>query len=382
MNNKVVYPRVHLTLDACFAIKRWSKPSEWARIVNGIQGIQCIEMSTDLDIDPQFTSPAYREKWINEVKEMEQKYNLKIVSFFSSYVTYRALGLLNWEQDIRDLLVNNYHNKTVDMASELGACVGSTLHAFSEEVLNDPAKFETAESLLIEYLCKMTAYASSKNVLFAYEQMYTPNQGWWRIDDCERYLRQIMKDTGKPCYVAIDSAHMCAQKNFVFPNDSELEQIALSRSEGVCRFPKPMLALIHSGTTVVALKEAKKRFEYYFTKDEDSDVYSWLDRMGCYSPIIHLQQTDGTFSSHKPFISKYNDRGIIHPRRILQAIAKSYEQPEEEGMPPRVRDIYLAFEIFFGITTPASDIVKYLQESADYWRQVMKSDGETVDRWL
>ena len=259
MKKKVVYPRVHLTLDACFAIKRWSKPAEWARVINSIRDIRCIEMSTDLDIDPQFTSLAYREKWLDEVRELEQRYNLKIVSFFSSYVTYRALGLLNWEQDVRDMLVENYHNRTVDMAAELGACVGSTLHAFSEEALNDPAKFKEAEAMLTEYLGRMAEYASSRNVQFAYEQMYTPNQGWWRIDDCERYLSQIMKATGKPCYVAIDTAHMCAQKSFVFPDDAALDQIVQSRLEGGYRFPKPMLEMIHSGTTTQALKDAGKK---------------------------------------------------------------------------------------------------------------------------
>ena len=377
------YPKINLTLDSCFAIKRWPRPEEWARVIKEeIGGIRYIEMSTDLDIDPQFNSEAYRAEWIGEVKRLEERYGLKVASFFSGYATYRAMGLLNWNADVRDMLRDNYFKKTVDMAKELGAQVGNTLHAFSEELVDDPEKFRAAEAMLSGYLGEMAVYAQKKGVAFSYEQMYTPNQGWWRIDDCERYMRGIYASAGAPVYTTIDTAHMAGQARLVRPSSIMLHKAVSEKDPGNMRFPREMLEMIRRGTTVEALEEKLDRYAYCFCKKEDGDVYSWLERIACYSPLMHLQQTDGTYSSHRPFTAKYNAGGIIEPRKVLEAIKRSYDRPEDPAMPPRAKEIYLAFELFFGVTESAEEILRQVRESVEYWREVIKEDGGTPDEWL
>jgi hypothetical protein len=48
-----------------------------------------------------------------------------------------------------------------------------------------------------------------------------------------------------------------------------------------------------------------------FSSAEDGDCYAWLERLGCYSPIVHLEQTDGRSSAHLPFTDDQNRLGKI-----------------------------------------------------------------------
>jgi len=43
---------------------------------------------------------------------------------------------------------------------------------------------------------------------------------------------------------------------------------------------------------------------------QDSDPYAWLEKFGKYSPIIHIQQTDGKADRHWPFTQEYNKQGV------------------------------------------------------------------------
>ena len=67
------------------------------------------------------------------------------------------------------------------------------------------------------------------------------------------------------------------------------------------------------------------RYPHLFAAERDCDLYGWLEELGCYSPIVHLQQSNGKSSSHLPFTSANNETGIVHPLKVLQAIARSYE---------------------------------------------------------
>jgi hypothetical protein len=95
-----------------------------------------------------------------------------------------------------------------------------------------------------------------------------------------------------------------------------------------------------------------------------------------------LQQTNGKSSSHLPFTSAYNETGIVHPLKVLQAIARSYEREPRPGMPPRSPEIYLTFEIFPHTTDRRRDILPGLAESVRYWRQWVPQDGASLQTLL
>ena len=376
MPKKNNYPKIYLTIDNCFAIKRWIRPKDWMKVVKDIGNIACIEASTDNEIDPLFNTPEFRDDWIKEVKEHEKKYGLKVVSLYSGYVTYRTSGLTNWAKSTRETMKNNYFKKVVDIASKLDAQVGNILNAFSDPVLDDPDLFHEAEGFLEENLAEMTEYANSKNVAFGYEQMYTPNQGFWTIDRCNNWLKKVYKRAKQPMYITIDTAHQVGQNQFLKPTDEQLLKMIDTGDTTGFRLSGEIKNEIRSkNINFSEAKELIEKYYYMFSKPEDSDVFEWFSKLGCYSPLVHLQQTDGTYSGHKPFTEQFNKTGIIDPKKVFRSIAESYDREAEKGMPPKVKEIYLAFELFFGITDSPEDIIDKMRQSVEYWRKYIPQDG-------
>ncbi len=377
------YPRIHLVIDNCFAIKRWVRPSEWMRVIREkIGNINCVQSSTDMEIDPQFCPDDYTRRWIEEVRKCEHYHGLRLVSFYSGYVTYRSASLLNWDKRYRERFRNNYIFKTIDLAGRFKATAGGALQAFPEELLQDPQKYAEAEKLLLDYSVQCADYAAEKNVQYAFEQMYTPTQGWWRIADVKRYMSEVYKTRGNPLYTTIDTAHMAGQSLFQFPTDEQFARVIDAQSAKGLHLPDEMLYMVEKGTTLNELKKAADKYAYWFSGKGDEDLYKWLEEVSCYSPIMHLQQTDGTYSAHRPFVKKYNESGIVKPRKLLESVVKCYDRGNDADMPPKVKDIYLAFEIFFGVTDSTADIISAMKETVEYWREVIREDGKPADYWL
>jgi hypothetical protein len=261
--------------------------------------------------------------------------------------------------------------------------VGNTLGAFSEPILNDPAEYRKADDILMEKLTVMTKYAQEKGVIFSYEQMYTPNQGFWTIDGCKNYIKTIYRACNYPMYITIDTAHQVGQRFFISPNDRQIQDMISTRDLGEFRLGKRIEKMIlEGGHSVADIRRALELQSYLFSSKEDCDVYSWFSKLGCYSPLVHLQQTDGTYSGHKPFTEEFNATGIIDPMKVLKAIARSYETDDDTQMPPKVKDIYLAFELFFGITETADKICKDIAESIAFWRRYIPEDGIALNELI
>ena len=64
---------------------------------------------------------------------------------------------------------------------------------------------------------------------------------------------------------------------------------------------------------------------HLFTTSRDCDCYEIIEQPGCYSPIIHLQQTNGQQSSHLPFTAEMNEKGIISGDKIWRALKAAYQ---------------------------------------------------------
>jgi sugar phosphate isomerase/epimerase len=378
----IQYPRIHLTVDNCFAIKRWVEPAEWMQKVRELGDIRCIQASTDNEIDPSHNTQAFRDDWVAEVKRYEQDMGLKVVSFYSGYATYRTVGIASMSEDKRRAMIERYFEPTVDVAASLGAQVGNTLSAYSDTVLQNPELYQLTTEHIESSLASMAVYADKKGVTFGYEQMYTPTQGMWTIDGCTSCLRNVYARAGRPMYLTIDTAHQAGQSLFRRPAPDEVYQMAKAGNPGAWRLPDEVKKAIRDRQQPDRIEKLLDRYSYWFAAPRDADLFEWLGTLGAYSPIVHLQQTDGTYSSHKPFTAEYNAKGIVKPKDVFAAIAKSYEQPAPEGLPPRVTDIYLAFELFFGITSSADEIMSDMRESVAYWREYIPEDGITVDKLI
>ncbi|MDO4555251.1 MAG: hypothetical protein Q4B70_08930, partial [Lachnospiraceae bacterium] len=105
------------------------------------------------------------------------------------------------------------------------------------------------------------------------------------------------------------------------------------------------------------------------------------EELACYSPIMHIQQTDGITASHTPFTKEANKKGIVDGKKLLEAIAKSYEK-DEVGMPPKSDSIILALELFVSHTDHPGDIKKKMRETSEYWSKYIPKDGMRLNELL
>lgn len=378
----IEYPRIHLAVDNCFAIKRWVEPADWMRVIKEIGGLKYIEASTDNEIDPLHNTQAFRDSWISEVKKYESKYDLKVFSFYSGYATYRSTGIASLFDSKRTVIIEDYFKPVVDMASQLGAQFGNTLSAISDPVLQVPELYEMVDNYQETCLTEMSQYAHQRDVVFSYEQMYTPTQGMWTIDQCINRMKNVYRRAKAPMYITIDTAHQTSQHLFLKPILDDIRRMREDKDTSSFNLPKEIVDQVLSGEEPDTIYSNLDRYAYWFAKPVDSDLFEWFSSLGCYSPIVHLQQTDGTYSAHKPFTEGNNKTGIVKPKDVFRAIAKSYETAPIAGLPPRVTDIYLAFEIFFSVSQPVDKIIREMRESVEYWREFLPTDGMTLDKLI
>ena len=130
----------------------------------------------------------------------------------------------------------------------------------------------------------------------------------------------------------------------------------------------------------LALAGNLARYAHLYAEPADSDPYQWLRALAGWSPIVHLQQTDGRTSAHQPFNEKTNRSGIIEAPKLHSAIDTHYRNATPDtAMPPRVSDIYLTIEVFAATAETPEQVRTKLRESVDYWRRYVPSDGQTVE---
>ena len=89
--SKIIDPRIHLGIDNCFAIKRWTEPEDWGRVVKSL-GLKYVEAVPDLECEPMLTPDDYRKDWIDKVNKMREKLGVQVVMSYSNDSTYDSIG--------------------------------------------------------------------------------------------------------------------------------------------------------------------------------------------------------------------------------------------------------------------------------------------------
>ncbi|MEI6101145.1 MAG: TIM barrel protein [Eubacteriales bacterium] len=381
----MTYPRIHLVLDNCIAIKRWIKPSEWFQIAQDL-GFRYIQASTDNEIDPLFSSAGYMDDWFEEVKKLQKKTGIRVINFYTGYQTYRTVGLAHYDIRNRTKISNDWIKNLIKRIADLQAKgVGFCFFAIPHNTLQNPDQYREIMDLVCEQMADIADFAfQNGGVQISNEQMYAPHQPPFTIKGTREFLQSIYVIKKRPNYVTIDVGHMVGQGRFVMPSKEKLEEavsqnnpIWLGSDEAHQKFDE-----------AVARKDGKRRsqlvdeiladiyeHDYLFSNSEDTDPYKWLESLACYSPIIHMQQTNGISSSHAAFTPETNKDGIIKGNQLLRAIKKSYDMNEEVPMQGLVEDIYLSFEIFASNVESKREIITKLQKTIDYWREFVPEDG-------
>jgi len=377
-------PKVFLTMDNAFASKRWTKPEEWARVIRGL-GICHIEASADAEADPFYCGYDYLSDWLEELRAASLRHGVKVDNFYTGYTTYRTLGLAHPDARVRARVLNEWLKVMARIAVQVPAGLGFCLHAFSESMLQDSAAYREATNRVYDMLAEVARFAGEHGpVPIVVEQMYTPHQTPWTIEGTFEYLREVSARSGYPAYVAVDTGHQTGQRRFLRPSREAVERALAGEGKVPYLGPDRAYELFEKArgsspaaraAAAVTIEAEMDGYPHLFARSEDGDLYRWLEELGCYSPIVHLQQTNGRSSSHLPFTAANNEAGIVRPSKLLEAIARSYRGAERPGLPPRCSNLYLTFEIFPHTMDRPRDILPRLAESVGWWRRWVPEDG-------
>ncbi len=341
-----MYPKIYLSIDNCFASKRWTEPHEWMEIIRDL-GLSYVEASADTECDPLYGTPEYLEDWVRKLKDASNRTGVIVSQFYSGHGTYSTLGLSHTDERVGIHMLENWLFPMCEISGQFNANLGFFCHAFPQSVLHDPQRYYDKTNELYFRLGQVAKKALASGCTYAaVEQMYSPNQVPWTIEGAKRLIKSIFTTYHTPFYLTIDVGHQVGQIKYLKMDSSDGER------------------------------------PYLYATQEDCLTQSWLEQLGCYSPIIHLQQTDGLSSRHLAFTQANNKYGVVKGGSILSSLRRSFEQSDEPDMPPRVDKIYLTLEIFTSAADRSADIIDGLRQSVDYWRQFVPIDGLTLDKLI
>ncbi len=393
-----MYPRIYLAIDNCFASKRWTQPIEWMKQAAEL-GVQFVEASADTELDPLYHGSEYLARWQEDVMKAQDQTGVRVANLYSGHGTYATLGLAHPDRRIRERVRDQWLKPMVDIASSINAGLGFFCHAFHQAALADSTTYESYVSDLIENLADIAAYSAERKPgqCVGVEQMYSPHQVPWTISQARELLQRIHACGQDPFYITIDLGHQSGQWRFAQPTYGAVkETIRVGRKTGriphIWLGPDPLYDLLEKAvqsaprneeSIVHEILQQTELCSYLYAQPHDGDPYVWLEQLAGWSPIIHLQQTDGRTSAHWPFTDEANRNGIVDGRTVLESIYRHYDGKEDDSaMPPRASEIYLTLEVFSGTAESAAEIRRKLRRSVEYWRRYVPEDGCTIDELI
>lgn len=338
-------PKVFLVADNCFAIKRWVRPSDWLAVAADL-GLSYVQASTDNEFDALYSDPAYMRDWIAEVHRASKETGVQVKSVYTGYQTYRTSGLGHPDARVRARIINGWVKPTIDYCADLGAELGFHLFAYPDPVLQDRSAFLEVTDRIIDDLAGIAQYAHEHGVRVSVEQMYSPHQPPWTIAQAEYFLAEVYRRAQAPCYVTVDTGHQVGQRKYLRPASEDVRSlVAAGTGSSTWLGPESAYSLLDGGDADAVLAAMDANPQFFSNDESDADLYSWVRAVGRYSPLMHLQQTDGTGSHHAPFTSLTNASGIVHPAPLLAALAESFAAPAAVGMPPDVDTVSLSLSL-------------------------------------
>lgn len=381
-------PKLYLAIDNCFAYKRWVRPADWMRVIRDL-GLRYVEASADNECDPLYMGPEFTRDWIEDVRRESERTGVYVKNVYSGHGTYCTTGLTHYDARVRLRFRDDWMKAQMDTANALGAGFGFFAHGFEEPLLQDDALYCERLEELYRLLADLAAYAKGTGMEYAgIEQMYTPHMPPWRIHDALELLREVYRRSGAPFYLTVDLGHMNGQQYFRKPDGDYIRSnIARVRAGehpkrlwfGTWRarelFRDACAGRMDEDAAVSAILADVDAHPHLFAEPEDGSISAWVRACGCYSPIIHLQQSDGKSSPHWPFSAEYNARGAVRGEEFFRDLRASYAQPDEVDLPPKCEEIALTLEPFLGTAGNAYDLLDELSESVAYWRRFVPHDG-------
>jgi D-erythrulose 1-phosphate 3-epimerase len=270
-----------LGINTCFAVKRWPRPEEWARIVSEDLGLTSAQHSLDLaDLD---APDGALDRQAAEVREACADVGVALTSTFTGLMAYSASLLLHPDEAARERAMDWYHRLLRFSATAGAARAGGHIGSLSVADHTDPVQRARRWEGLRAALDTLAARARELGLGgLLIENMASPREPSTMAD--MRALLTPGDDRRAPVQLCLDVGHQCVP-----------------------------------GTT-----------------GEERDPYAWLRALGASAPVVHLQQTDAEGDHHWPFTPPHNDAA-----RVLDSVAASGAEHVElvlEVIPPFEQD--------------------------------------------
>jgi D-erythrulose 1-phosphate 3-epimerase len=289
-----------LGINLGFAINRYNEPEEWAFIVGKKLGLKHVQFVADL-LNP-FLPESYINSQIDRIKRSTEKYGINVESVFTSSFT-RVNHLMHPDKEARKIWLKWFKN-LFDIAARLGAKTGGShfgILTFASYDDGEKRKFLIEEGVKGWRKLSFHARELGFNSLI-FEPMSVPREMANTVEESMWLMERVNENCGIPMRICLDVGHA----------------------------PHP----------------------------GQRDPYPWIEKLGSYSPVIHLQQTVLHKSNHWPFTKEYNEHGIIQPEKVIAALDKS-----------GCKNALLIFEISHREHFDTDfRIIEDLKASVDYWR--------------
>ena len=379
----IMDPRLTLCIDNCFAYKRWVKPLDWMLLIRDM-GLTHVEQSADTECDPLYMGADYMRQWTEWVRRDSEKTGVRVVNVYSGHGTYTTCGMTHWHDGVRRRFLDEWMKAQVDTAARIGAGFGFFAHGIQHSDLQTPEAYGARLETLYDDLAELAAYAAEKRLPgICIEQMYTPHMPPWTIRGTEALMREVFARRGARMDVTIDLGHMNGQQFFQRPaREALLECLRTGArapwlgTEAAHRLYREAAAGgIDADRAADAILADVDANPHLFAGPEDCSIWNWVESLGQYANIVHLQQTDGKSSPHWPFTDTYNRIGVASGEKLISSLAAAFARPAIEGLPEPVTDIALTLEPFVGTLANPYAAVDDIAQSVAYWRGFVPRDG-------
>lgn len=381
-------PKLFLAIDNCFASKRWTRPKEWMGLIKDL-GITLVEASADTECDPLYMGKEYLADWVAEVKKCSEKSGVRVVNLYSGHGTYATLGLAHTDERVRIRFRDQWVKAHAHTARELDAGLGFFAHAIPDPVLQDRGAYQRCLDDLYQNLANLAGYAAQIGLKsIGVEQMYSPHQPPWTIAGAKELLKTVFQTAQAPFYLTLDLGHMNGQQYFQKPMPGQISRWIEEKAAGLpCKrvwlgpvinndiFRRAVAGKVAIETAIEQIQHNWEGYDVLFAAPEDGSVDAWIEALSGYSPILHLQQSDGKSSPHWPFSAEYNQKGIIRAEDVLRGIHNAYAKPAQDGFPPRCAELILTLEPFIATAANPADAMDEIAQSVSYWRKFLPYDG-------
>jgi len=296
--------KTKLGINCGFAINRYMEPEAWGQLVGEEFGLRSVQFVADL-LNPNMPED-YRKSYLDRVLAAKEKYNFDVDSIFTSAYT-RINHLMHPDKEARKIYIE-WFKKFFEMGAILGAkSGGSHFGIMTFPTYDDVEKREYITNEGVKGWQEISFFAKDLGYeCLIFEPMSVPREMGNTVEESLDLMNRVNENSGIPMRICLDTGHA----------------------------PHP----------------------------QQRDPYPWLEKLGKFSPIVHLQQTVLHKSNHWPFTDEYNAQGIVHADKVLDALEKG-----------GCEETILMFEIGHREHWDTDfNVVADTKASVDYWRKFVK----------